>query len=272
MTQGPDQRFMRPIDPTATRRNRHRIRAARVLMFLTNLVFFTALVAGGYWLLDRIQEDARFAIREIEVVGLGGERHAEAMEILESWKGANLFRLDMDRVRDELAGVEWIDEVSVEKALPDRMRVEIVERVPEALVLRDGILRFIDDEGVAFGLAVEGERSYPRIEQASVREARRCVEFLERLEVSDPALHSRIESIRPAGTGGWEVFDRDLGTKVRLGEDDVVSKWRTLYGIVAAERVAPGIIQYADLRFDDQIVIARDGGSSTSRGRRDAEE
>ena len=256
---GSDQKFMRPLDVTATRRNRHRVRATKILVFLANLFLVTSLVAGGFWLLRRVQEDERFAIRSIEIEGVAGEHRAEMTDLLDRWIGANLFRLEMGEIRHDLVTVEWVDDVAVEKMLPDRLRVRIVERVPQALISWKGELRFIDDDGVPFGEVDAGaEARFPTVEANRGREARRCVKFLEELERSDPALHSRVARIRPAGTAGWEIVDRDLGTIVRVGDDSVVEKWRLLYGILDAERVPGSAIRYADLRFDDQIVIGHD--------------
>lgn len=253
-----DQRFRRPADVTATPRNRHRVRATRILVFLANLLLVTLLVAGGSWLFRRLGEDERFAIRTIEITGVEDARREQVRQILDRWDGANLFRLEMDVLRHELAAVDWVGAVVLEKELPDRLRVEVLERVPEAIVVVAGLPRFIDAEGARFGDAsIALDRAvFPVIEEASGRDASRCIRFLEELEAEDQALHSRIERIRPAGGSGWEIVDRDLGTIVRLDEHDGAAKWRMLYRIVAAEQMSAPSIRYADLRFDDQIVIA----------------
>jgi cell division protein FtsQ len=254
-----DQRFRRPLDVTATRRNRHRVRATRILVFLTNLLLVTVLVAGGYWMFRRLQEDERFAIRSIEIHGVDDARRLEVTEVLDRWDGANLFRLEMDLVRHELISLDWVGTVALEKKLPGRLRVEVRERVPQAIIVAGGVPRFIDAKGARFGDASSSleRRIFPVIEDVQGLEARRSVAFLEALEASDQALHSRIERIRPAEGAGWEIVDRDLGTLIRLDEHDGADKWRMLYRIVAAEQFDSSAIEYADLRFDDQIVIAR---------------
>ena len=51
------------------------------------------------------------------------------------------------------------------------------------------------------------------------------------------------------------LFDRELGAFVYANAGDISAKWRSLYAIVAAERLGPGAIEYADLRFADRIVV-----------------
>lgn len=253
-----DQRFRRPLDVTATPRNRHRVRATRILVFLTNLLLVTLLVTGGYWMFRRLQEDERFAIRAIEVSGVEGSRHQDVTDVLDRWNGANLFRLEMDEVRQELVSIDWVGGVALEKMLPDRLRVVVRERVPEAVIVVGGSPRFIDVDGARFGDASDALESglFPVIENVRAEAARRCVKFLEELQIKDQALHSRVERIRPADGAGWEIVDRELGTVLRLDEPDGAEKWRMLYRIVAAEQLSASAIRYADLRFDDQIVVA----------------
>lgn len=249
---------MRPLDVTATRRNRHRVRATRILVFLTNVLLITSLVTGAFWLVRRVQEDQRFAIRSIEIAGVSAEQEAEVRERIDHWTGANLFRLEMEEVRRELIEIEWIDEVGVEKKLPDGLRIQVTERIPEALIVVDGTLRYVDDDGMPFGEVDPGAQArFPTIDVPRGAAARRCVAFLERLETDDRALHSRVETIRPAGSG-WEILDRELGTVVLVSDQDAVPKWRTLYGILMAEQIPGSAIRYADLRFHDQIVIGHD--------------
>ncbi len=154
-----DQRFRRPVDVTSTRRNRHRVRATRILVFLANLLLVTLLIAGGSWLVRRLQEDERFAIRTIEIDGVEDVRREQVAELLGRWDGANLFRLEMDIVRQELTSIDWVGGVVLEKELPDRLRVQVLERVPEAIVVVAGRPRFIDATGAQIRRCVRRTRS-----------------------------------------------------------------------------------------------------------------
>lgn len=254
---GADDRFLRPLDVRATPRNRRRIQARRLLVFLANFALLTVVAAGGVWLFQRTQEDERFAIRGIEVRGLAGDHHEEIASALEPWRGANLFRLEMPSLRAHLLTVDWIEDVAIEKLLPDRLRVQVIERVPRAILLREDRALYLDRYGVAFGdaSAVRDSGVFPLVEGVDAAGAARCIEFLSRLEATDRALYSRVSSIRPAGESGWEIDDLDLKITIRVDESRAASRWRMLYGIVAAEQFRPESIEYADLRFDRRIVV-----------------
>jgi cell division septal protein FtsQ len=254
---GADDRFLRPLDVRATPRNRRRIQARRLLVLLANLALLTVLATGGVWLYQRTQEDERFAIRGIEVRGLAGDHHGQIQSALEVWRGENLFRLEMPSLRAQLLEIDWIEDVAIEKLLPDGLRVGVTERVPKAILLREDRAQYLDAHGVAFGDATMATdyRVFPLVEGVDGPGAARCVDFLARLESEDPALYSRVASIRPAGESGWEIEDLDLRITVRVDEARAISKWRMLYGIVAAEQFRPESIEYADLRFDRRIVV-----------------
>ena len=51
------------------------------------------------------------------------------------------------------------------------------------------------------------------------------------------------------------IFDRELGAFVYADAGDLSAKWRDLYAIVANEKLARGAIEYADLRFQNRIVV-----------------
>ncbi len=54
---------------------------------------------------------------------------------------------------------------------------------------------------------------------------------------------------------GFALFDRTLGAYVYANGDDLSEKLRRLDAIVRAERFTTGSVEYADLRFNDRIIL-----------------
>ncbi len=94
----------------------------------------------------------------------------------------------------------------------------------------------------------------PLITSAEAAMVGNCIEALRALEVESPDLYSRVSEIAPADGGTWRVWDRELGTDVYIGERPV-KKWKTLYAIAAREGFGAGTIEYADLRFEDRVIV-----------------
>jgi len=252
-------RFMRPIDVSTARRSRRRVQIRRLLVIFANVVLAIAIAAGATWLWQRAHRDERFAIRTIDVSGRNHADAAAVRGIVGRYQGANLFQLDIAALQAKLEAIPWVEKAAIEKGLPDTLRIEIVERVPAALVEIDGTPRYIDANGVIFAPfdAKIGGADLPMIEGADRGEAAECVRFLGTLRLEAPDLFARVVSIRPERSSGWVVEDRSLHAPLSLPAEGAVAKWRLLDRIAAAEGLDGTSLEYADLRFRRQIVVKK---------------
>jgi cell division protein FtsQ len=250
-------RFLRPPDVGRIRRNQRRIQAQRILMIAFNVLVVAAIVLTALWAYRRTQSDARFAVKAIEVTGATHTPRAALDAVTKQYAGLNLFRIDIDRVQRDLGGLPWVSRIAIETKLPDTLRIIIVERTPVALLQTSGALRYVDTQGVAFAdlSPSVGDSDLPMITHASGAELVRSVRLVAELRANDPQVFSRISEIRPIAPNGFALFDRQLGAFVYANGDDLSAKWRNLYAIVQAEHLGPSDIQYADLRFNDRIIV-----------------
>ncbi|HVS33434.1 MAG TPA: FtsQ-type POTRA domain-containing protein [Thermoanaerobaculia bacterium] len=250
-------RFLRPIDVARIRRNQNRIQVQRVLHMARNTALTALAVLLAVWLYQGTRSDARFAVRNVEVLGTV-RSSAEDVALLEAqYEGRNLFKIDIARLQEDVRRLPWVSRITVEKKLPDTLRIRVVEREPVALVQNGGTLRYVDGQGTPFAdlSPSAGNPDLPLIREAGGAELLRSVELIGRLRESDPALYSRISDLMPIAPDGFAIHDRELGGLVLANAADISEKWRSLYGIARADRLAHGSIQYADLRFTDRIVI-----------------
>lgn len=249
------ERFMRPVD--VVRRNQRQIQARKLLVGMANALLISGLMIGALWIYQRSQNDARFAIRTIEVTGTAHTPRHALEKVISPYRGTNLFKIDLAALQAGFRSLDWVERIEIEKTLPDTLRVRVLERKPAALAISEGRVRYVDGRGVLFAdLTPEtGNSELPLIVGAtSSEEVRRCVEFLRRIQLRDPELFSRISEVAPMPLRGFRMFTRDLEAVVYT-DDESVSRWRTLYAIAAAERYGRGEMVYADLRFEDRIVV-----------------
>lgn len=249
-------RFFRPADVENIRRNYRGVQFRSFLRILRNLIVVAALVAGGVAAYRHTQSDARFAIRRVEVTGAVHTPPAAVEALTQRYRGLNLFKLDIDRVRGDLAQLPWVSRIEIEKALPDTLRIRIVERVPVALLARDGALQYVDPQAVPFAelTPVVGDNDLPIIVAANRGDIARAVALLSDLREHDPLVFQRISEVKPLLPHGFALFDRELGMTV-YADRDLSAKWRDLYAIATAEKFRRGDVEYADLRFDGRIVL-----------------
>ncbi|MFL6247401.1 MAG: cell division protein FtsQ/DivIB [Thermoanaerobaculia bacterium] len=248
-------RFLRPPDVARLRRNQRRIQAQRLLIILRNSGLAAALIVGGVWAYRHTQSDERFAVRTIEVDGVVHTPRAALDSITQRYVGLNLFRIDIDRVQQDLGGLGWVRRIDIEKNLPDTLRIKITERQPVALVRLGEQLRYVDEEGMAFAELSPrvGDADLPLITDASDAELVRTVALLRDLRARDRELYSRVSEVWPIPPRGFALYDRQLGAVVYANDEDIAAKWRNLYAVLRAENNPK--IEYADLRFADRVIV-----------------
>jgi cell division protein FtsQ len=251
------QRFLRPDDLGRLRRNQRRIQLMRLGVVARNVAMGISLGVAALWAYRQTQSDARFAVKTIEVAGARHTPRAALDAITRQYAGMNLFRIDIARVQHDLGALAWIDRIAIEKKLPDTLRINVVERKPVALVVRDGALRYVDAAGVEFaGLSPEvGDDDLPVIASDPGAELLRSVQFIETLRMKDRAIYERVSQVIPVAPRGFALFDRALATTVYANADDVSAKWRSFDAIAAAENLGRASIEYADLRFAGRVVV-----------------
>lgn len=119
-----------------------------VLALLRPLAVSLLLVAMPAALVTWVLASPRFDLREV-VVEAGTPRiPAEALRAaVAPFEGGNLVLLPLASVEAAVRRNPWVDTVEIAKELPGRLRVEVTERRPVALLVRGGGLVYADEKG-----------------------------------------------------------------------------------------------------------------------------
>lgn len=151
------------------RRNfrRRRLRAAlrRWRTVLIGLVVL-ALVVSGVWLL---YFSSFLITRGVTVEGSTEVSPARVRSAAEVPIGTQLARLDVDAIRARVESIAAIERAEVSRSWPHTLSIRITERVPVAVVERDGKTRTVDLHGVLFnGIGADLPRIRTSVETDSV--------------------------------------------------------------------------------------------------------
>ena len=137
-----NRRSARPRNVLDVKLRSSKVRAGRIRLLAITLGVAFGTIFGGYivlragdWALDRfVYENRSFAIQEFDIQSDGVISPAQ----LRRWSGVkpgeNLMALDLARVKRELELVPRIQSASVERILPDTLRITVNEREPIAQV------------------------------------------------------------------------------------------------------------------------------------------
>ncbi len=250
--------------PVVKRMPRWMRRTARAV----GAVVLVAGIAGGVvgqrqgWFVDagaRVAEtwttvagQSGLTVQAIELSGrksmpLSVLRHAVNIE-----RGEPILLVDLKALQNRLQGLGWISEARVERVLPGRLRVEIVEREPFARWQVNGQTRLIDKRGVVLELDDERPfRSLRRVVGAgAAAQAADVIASLGR----EPALFNRVTDMVAVRERRWDVVF-DNGVVARLPEDGIELAWSRLARAQAEGGVLDRDVVAVDLRAPDRMFV-----------------
>jgi cell division protein FtsQ len=208
---------------------------------------------------DVIIEGSRFASREEVLSALGLPLYWTAGE------GVNVFRLNLDEGRKQVESIPWVRSASVTRVFPNRLVVQITERVPVAFANIGGRVKLIDAEGVLLEKPEKCDFTFPVLGglDESVNPGDRLVrlalyqEFMQQLSAEGPS-------------SGWLISEVDLQDaddlramlvqgretiEVHFGRNNFLDRFREFLTLLPEMRKADANIDSVDLRYRNQVVV-----------------
>src|SRR3954447_22810436 len=89
---------------------------------------------------------------DIEVAGLHNVTHSQIMEVLGGDIGRNIFFVPLAERKNQLEQIPWVHTASVMRFVPNRLKVEISERIPVAFARIGSKILLIDASGALMDL------------------------------------------------------------------------------------------------------------------------
>lgn len=200
--------------------------------------------------------DAGFAVESLYLDGRVRTSMDEINKAMNIEKGDPILRISLEEVRTRLENIESISHATVERALPDKMYVHIVEREPVALWQNNGRIALVDDNGVVMtGLDMEPYRGLPLIIGS---DAPTHVREVIALLAAQPDLARRFSAAIRVGERRWNIRISNRENEmveVKLPEDRVREAWDRLAALQADEQVLDRDIKEIDLRLEGRMFI-----------------
>jgi POTRA domain, FtsQ-type/Cell division protein FtsQ/DivIB, C-terminal len=202
---------------------------------------------------------SRFALRDLRITS--GERvpPAEVAASLAPLRGRHVLLLSLPEVERLLANHRWVEGVEVHKKLPDGLVVQVLERVPVAVLRYQGTLHYVDREGRV-------------IDRADSTTAPAALLLIDGEPDRARAVAAAVTAVESLARGDAPHFRHVLGVELLPGPDlrlrlealpfaVLVRADRLQPAVARFERLLPKILdRYAgleavDLRFSRQIVM-----------------
>jgi cell division septal protein FtsQ len=257
---------------------------SRVFLGLAAIIL---VLSGGYIFACH---SSLFLVEEIKITGNDRIPADEITEKLKACLDRNIFRLDLDEVEGKLREDERIRKLKAERRLPGCIVVEVEEKTPllwvnlaargsrhknlglyglsvdqEIVPLSRNDLS--EDLPIVSGIELEkGKSKSSPIPEPYRRwsnpKAERALEFYCCVAQIDPTSSDLIAEIHVDDQLCVTLYLLP-GIKVVMGHDDFEKKWTRVKTVLAGEERV-GEIRCLDLRFDDQVVLARSTRGSGS--------
>ena len=234
-----------------TKRTMPKIRVGRFLKPLLAVAVVALAFEFSTLLLDR-------PVNALEI--RGPMQRVSAVEIEDAINAEierGFFSADLDRLRDSVQSLQWIDHASVARRWPDRIVITVSEQTPAAVWGDSGLMNVRGELFVAKG-AEHLPADLPRLSGPAARSdevARRYLEIREQLL----PLGMDVSRVAVDGRDSWTMILSN-GIEIRLGRRHTEERAALFVSVVAdivAARAAD--ISYVDLRYGSGFAIGWKG-------------
>jgi cell division protein FtsQ len=215
---------------------------------------------------------------QIEVVGNRVvSREAVLQQFLHD-RNRSVLRISLNNRRIQIEQLSWVESATVQRILPNRIRVELTERTPIAFARNGNDLALIDAHGVLLDRPREEELHFPVVSGVSedlAREPREkrmqlFQEFMKGIDlvrggssqnVSEVDL-SNPKDLRAVMTGLASASDSQAVT-IHFGSNDFSGKYKMLVDNFSQWQANAGRVQSIDLQYTRQVVVNPDSSPGT---------
>lgn len=217
---------------------------------------------------------------QIEVVGNQIVGREAVLQQFARDRGRSVLRIPLDARRSALQEIPWVESATVERILPNRVRIEVVERTPIAFLRNGSELALIDAHGVILDRPQGADLQFPIVTGLSdsmPREERgkrmqTFQEFLKDIDLVRSGSSDHLSEVDLANPKDLRVIMTGIASSsdsqavnVHFGNSDFTGKYRMIVENFAQWQASNGRIHSIDLQYSKQVVLNAE--ASTARAR-----
>lgn len=226
---------------------------------------FLIFVFGAYHGYRFLTTSTQFAINEVTVKGNRALNKIQLLENIQPLTGQNIFLLNLSNLSKELSQHPWVRKVSLERVLPQTLRINVVERAPYARIQMDRIY-VLDNFGVLLcetrpefdhlplisGMPAKPVKLGENVVTDSIIRGLHTMHYLNRIKSfqNDP-----VETLHMVGNHRIMLSTRHKGTDIYMDLNMLTEGFRNLK--IFLETFADGAknVQFIDLSFKGKIIV-----------------
>ena len=249
------------------------------LWIFIGAVFITVSVLAGRFALYSPQMQL-IKSDQIDVAGNHVVARESLVNIFYGDRGKSVLTVPLEERRDKIRDIKWVESASVQRILPNRIRVEITERNPIAFVRNGSEVALIDGHGVILDRPTDLDARFPIVsgitDALPKDEAERRMEIYQELvrdlnTVNGDSSNqlSEVDLSNPKNVrivmAGIPGVNATQAVNIKFGSGDFTSKYRMLVENFAQWQANAGCVHSVDLQFTRQIVLNPDSSGCGER-------
>ena len=198
----------------------------------------------------------RFEVQTLSVSGLKRVQENEVLAKAGFQLGTNVFRANLDEIRERVEELDWVRYASVHRILPDQIVIKIVEREPIGLTRIKGEIYQFDIDAKILDLDTDGGASFPILDGLRPRDQERNLSKVEAYrKVVDDIGQTSLSEVHISDTGDVTVVASSDPLAINLGIVEFRNRWvKYLQLKPQIQEQYPQAVR-VDLRFKNQVIV-----------------
>ena len=277
LVEGDEPRYLRRQKPVEIRRKKF----GGKQLSLYRTIFIWLLVAAGFALVayvagDFLLHSPKVLLLKPEQVEVTGNHIVSREAVLVPFyrdRGRSVLRIPLDARRSEVEQISWVQTASVQRILPNRIRIDISERTPIAFVRNGSDLALIDPFGVILDRPHGEDLHFPIVtgladSMSRGERQKRMQTFQEFMKDADLVRSGSSEHVSEVDLGnprdlravmaGFPGANAAQAVTLHFGSGEFTGKYRMLVENFAQWQSNAGCVQSVDLQYARQVVLNPD--------------
>ena len=243
------------------------------------------LITAGYFGARYALYSPQMLLVKPDQISVSGNRIVAPEEIQKLFardRDRSVLRIPLEARRAQIQEIPWVEEASVQRILPNRLRVEITERTPVAFFRNGNELTLIDAHGVLLERPEGEDFHFPIVTGMSEnlgreeREKRMQVyqEFMKNIDLVKAGSSERVSEADLGNPRDLCAVLTGFGNEgsapaitVHFGQGDFTGKYRTLVENFTQWQANAGPVHAIDLRYSRQVVVNPDTSAPVARAK-----
>jgi len=277
LVENDEPRYLRRQKPVEIRRKKFGGKNLARYRTIFNIVLISAgcgavtYVAGNFLL-----HSPKVLLLKPEQVEVTGNHIVSREAVLAPFykdRGHSVLRIPLDTRRADVEKISWVQSASVQRILPNRIRIDISERTPVAFVRNGSEIALIDEFGKILDRPRGEDFHFPIVtglaDTMSDADRQKRVqtfqEFLKDADLVRPGSSDHVSEIDLGNPrdlrvvmAGFPGANATQAVTIHFGSSEFAGKYRMLVDNFAQWQSNAGCVQSVDLQYARQVVLNPD--------------